>query len=617
MIKKVFNNALGLNRLSLQSRNKVCNLEANLSNKMHRATKTKNITNISNLKKPNINKVPEITKKQIKSRGRSRVKLEYPICDALKNEILSLFQSRVSRYTHITINEAYRASMLKDFAVFDKFVAALDPLNLRNSLKCYTADHARKFKMEMDKEGQSSPFTGDKVSKGYLAGIAIHTRNIFTYAKEAGLIEINPFQNIPMPKYKSSQVSPDFFRDEIIDKLTHIDHILLEKMNIKDKYLYLLPRVMIRLGYEIAARSCEIVRMCIEDIQFDKKRNSGLIPVQIIGAKQRPPGHIDTVWVFGDKIEPLLNHWLKVRSEFLTKHHNEDIGLEVSRRKGIGKLLFLHPEKLTEIRNNTTYKGIFSQRLIESEIPKHLCGRTHLMRISRITNWVLDGWDFYDIHKNARHAKFEESERYTRGNSEDRATRIEKNLNLNKSTIIDNFTLPDEQKMTYILFKFMEMLKQSGANINDTSRIPSLVKNLYKHLTISPNNTDSTDYYTIKDIEKLWGLKNSQAWKRIHYLEKDNRIHLTKAANKQALIPKFEIDEFSNKYIELSRVSKLYGITSQGQLNYIVKVVKKGRVDAIKVSHLWFIEKTSLENWLNEKRGKENEKTIPPINPKV
>lgn len=528
------------------------------------------------------------------------------IDSSLYTEIDTLFKSRVSRYTHTTINEHYRNCMLKIFPVFDKFVAKIDPSCPRNSLTCYTQEHARKFKMELEKEGQTSPFTGEKVTKGYLSGIAIHTRNIFTYAKEAGLIATNPFDGIEIPKYRSKQSSPDYLTTDIIDKLSRIDYVVFEKMDITGKYLYLLPKVMIRIGYEIAARSCEIVKICIEDILLEKKRTSGLIPIQIIGGKQRPAGFIDIVWVQADHIESILNLWLKIRSEYLAKHNIKDLPIDIPRRQSQGRPLFEHPKSFQLLDNSTSYKSIFKNLFEENSLPKHLWGRTHLMRISRITNWVLEAWDFYDIHKNARHAKFEESERYVRGNSEDRAIRIEKNLQLNKIPTINNFKLPDEQNMSFLLFKFIEMVKQSNIDINDSSRIPVLVTNLYRHISSDLSETKSSDYYTMNDLKVQWDLKSSQTWRRLNHLENAGLIHSSKSKNGQTLVPKIEIDNLSMKYVPLAKVPIVFGINSKGKINHIRKLAVQGKIEAIKVFKLWYLSRKSLEDWLISNRESKN-----------
>lgn len=528
---------------------------------------------------------------------KSKIKF-LPLDPNLEKEILTALNNRVSRLTDEVIDEGYRLSMLKAFKVFNTFVAREDAACPRDSLKCFTKTHVKKLKLELDKATAKSPFTKGNVSRGYLSSITIHVRNVFTYAEEGGIIDENPFQGMKLPKHIHKQESEDYLSEEQIACLVHIDKEKLSKMNIVEKFQYLLPKVMVKICYEIAARSCEIVRLCKEDI--GAPRHSGLVGITVVGGKHRPLGFKETVWIQYEKVKSYLALWLSTLDEYYKSCGTPHLPVDIPRRKGKGTLLFVNPD-FSLINHKTTYRSLFAKLMEENNMPEDLWTRTHLLRISRITNWVTEGWEFYNVHKNARHRKYEETESYFKGKKENRARRIEENLGLNKSIEIQGFVLPDENVREFIVHRTLEEIRNDPNFLDGDFNEVSLVKEIDRSILRNVYNAPTTRCYTLKKLQEKWGLHRTQAWNRVKYLKKEHYVHPTKDKSGRTVISAWEIDKFDEGFVELPKAAAIIHRTTRGKLDCLRKLAEAGKIAGVKVGRLWFLNKSSFIDYFGKK----------------
>ncbi|MFA5780105.1 MAG: hypothetical protein WC947_08195 [Elusimicrobiota bacterium] len=227
------------------------------------------------------------------------------------------------------------------------------------------------------------------------------------------------------------------------------------------------------------------------------------------------------------------------------------------------------------------------------------------LRHSRITHNVEEGWDYLDLHENARHEKYEETDNYMHHSPEARRMRIEKHLNLNKAPVINGVVLFEENTTKFIIYKTLEAIEPQITPVQNNFNKIALTKKFYLDILNSVyKTTNPAQYYTLEDLESKLGLKHSQAWQRVKLLEKAGYIHTVKNSSGEITIPKWEFDEFDNKFIELSEAVKIPKITSRGKINYIRKLAKTGKIAGIPIGRLHFLNRVAFNNWLKSKKEK-------------
>ena len=532
----------------------------------------------------------------------------FPLHPDLEKETMELVDGRISDKTGENLASEYKKEIIRGFKLFNHFVLTDDPECPCNKLKCFTPTHAISFKKKiMTQKDTISPLTGKKVSKGYLSAIINSVKTVFVYAKEDNYIDDNPFKDIIISTYNKnknkSENDLEYLSSGVIDKITYVDKDKMSKMNITEKYFYLLPRVMFRICYEIAARSCEIVRLCVEDISLTKLKLSGLIPSSIIGGKARPSGFKDTVWILYNNIKPWLDIWLEVRSEYYKFCNKEDIPIDgIPKRNGKGRPLFPNLKDLSVMSEKTTYKTIYKNFLKENNLPESIWGRTHIPRISRITNWIMERWDFRNVNKNARHKTFKETERYFKGNDDDTAILIEQDLNLTKVPTLNGIALPEESTMNFMLYTAIEMLKKNKIDIfnpatNKISLVKEIMRDIYQNILKTSNINHS---YTIKDLQQKWKLEKTQTYQRLKLLEQTGHIHPTKNMSGELAAPIWEVDSFDKEFVGLIEAVKI----AKCHYQILRDICANSKIAGRKIGKLWFLNRAAFMDWLYERNLK-------------
>ena len=342
-------------------------------------------------------------KKDLKPKNKKpRLPELYPELD---KEVSGILDNSISKMTGAKLNPEYKRKLYKSVAVLNDFVAKADPLCPRTSLKDFTLKYALAFQ---DYLVQVSSVTERRIKPRSLFSKHSDLKVLFNHALNRGVIDQNPFMDIKMPNIQKAQsVEHGYISESEIERITWIDTEKLKEMDIQEKYKFLLPRVMFKLCYETAARSCEIVSLCVEDIQVSQLRQDGLIPVTVIGGKQRPTGHSDTVWILYERIKPHIDIWLPVVKEYCRYKGIKQGSIEILKRGKKGIPLFISPKSL-KLLGQCEYRTIFRRFLKDSNMPKIYWHHTHILRNSRIANWLKCGWNFQYFNQNARYKRYEQ-----------------------------------------------------------------------------------------------------------------------------------------------------------------------------------------------------------------
>jgi len=232
-----------------------------------------------------------------------------------------------------------------------------------------------------------------------------------------------------------------------------------------------------------------------------------------------------------ERIKDCLDIWLPVLKEYYKYKEikQEPIGI-LKREKQKGTLLFPfyseESKKFEMYDEQNNYRSMFNRFFKKSDIPKYFCTHTHFLRESRITEWVKQGWEFFDVHKNARHKTFEQTQAYFKGSDEDRADRIAKNRGLSDVPEL-GFQFPEPKVFDIMVYEVIKVLNKEGY----TNNLPLLNRFFISQLrnkVISNINSSSNigEYYTVEEIAKKWGLSKSQTHARLKLLEKKGLIQL-------------------------------------------------------------------------------------------
>jgi len=207
-----------------------------------------------------------------------------------------------------------------------------------------------------------------------------------------------------------SKLKNDYLSVQEIDGMTKINVKKMDSMRVEEKYDYLLPRAMVRMCYEIAARSHEICQLCEEDMGTPTK--NGLVPISMIGGHGRAMGERDIVWIEHRRINKLYKLWKKVSRDYFKKIGVIHKPIDIKNRGEKGTPIFGIGNKNREfsVMTNLKYRVLFKKFMQANNMPTKLWHRTHILRSSRIKTWVSEGWDIFAVRRNARHKKIEITE---------------------------------------------------------------------------------------------------------------------------------------------------------------------------------------------------------------
>ena len=449
----------------------------------------------------------------------------------LDKEVCGILDHRISKMTGEKLNPIYKERLYKAVVVLNDFVSKYDHLCPRTSLKNFKRKHVLAFQDHLT-QTEVSPFSEKKIHKNSLFAIEIRLKNVFQQGKGRGVIEENIFNTIDIPTIINVK-SPErgYVSESEIERLTWIDTEKLKKMDIEEKYYYLLPRVMIRGCYETAGRACEIVKLCVEDILIPQIRKDGLMPETIIGGKQRPPGHVDTVWILYERMKFHLDIWLPVLHKFYDYVGIDQAQIEIPKRgKQKGTPLFPYYDKKSKkfslYKSGGNYRTMFHNFFKNSDILEYFWTRTHFLRGSRITEWLNQLWDFRGVSQNARHKTLGQTKKYDKGIGNDRADRIAKKIGLSDTPSLD-FEFPQPNIFDNIVYQVIRILEKKDY----TKTLPVLnrifLSQIRNEVIRNINSvTNIGEYYSIEEMADKWEISKSQAHIRLKELAKCGRIQL-------------------------------------------------------------------------------------------
>jgi len=445
-----------------------------------------------------------------------------------------------------------------------------------------------------------SPFKG-KVSFAGLMDIARASKNIFSIASDDGYLSDNPFNNVKFQKFKNKRKSSKYLSQKKLDSITQVNKAEISKMGIHEQFQYLLPKVMVGIGYETAARSFENRRLCREDI--GTVTNTGLVPISIIGGKARSTGNEDIVWIEYWRIKELYELWLEVSDKYYKVVYGSiPAPIEVKKRGNLGTPLFGRPHKKTgnfSVLSTSQYRALFKKFMIEHDIAEILWSKTHCLRYSRITNWILEGWDFYNVHKNARHVKFDETEGYVKALGIDLKKRVEKDLGLDKSHEINGIKLPDESMRRHFIYKTIVEIMNNPDCLKNLR--PEAMSNIIERKILADfwkESSDTVPFYTSSDLERIWGLKKMQCIARMKILEKDGYLHFLKDKQGRFIVAKAEVARFEEEFIDLAKAAILANSPNENFRKNLRKILASKKMPRIKVGNLWFPRRKEFNDWL-------------------
>ncbi|MCB4792771.1 MAG: site-specific integrase [Elusimicrobia bacterium] len=525
-----------------------------------------------------------------------------PFHPNLEKEITELIDSWTSCYTKGRLKPRSIEKIRYYLQLLINFIYYNEPTSSIYSLKCITPIHMRAFVSFMNNESTSSWLTGRRLKKAYINTILSNLKIFINRAYAAEIIDVNPMARIKTQQSGYLTKAGGYLSKTDYNRITYIDINSFKQLNIPNKYRYILPKFSIKLSFLAALRVSELINLAVEDIRVKEIRD-GYVPIYIYGAKQRPEGHVDIIWIKYEEIKDDLNLFLSSRDNLLKFLNISDSPIYSDKSQRETHILFLNPCTGNPFYIRENYRHYFSKFMIENGL-SNLKNKTHCCRRGLVTYLLNLGWSYEEIMLITRHKTLGMVRRYDSGDFNDNRKRLMKAEIRHEPFREHKEKAQMEENMNFKYFQLIEWLNTknllSSKNSYEISDLLTQFDN--ERLEVQSNALNINNYYTSEDIGALWGLAKTQTYQRLDYFIKANYFHPCNDNTHELLIPKWEVDNFNMKYVELANAASAAGYNSKGKKDYIRKMVASGKIKSIKINRLIILDRTSFEKWLKNVR---------------
>lgn len=430
----------------------------------------------------------------------------------------------------------------------------------------------------------------DRVLKGStISSRLMALKGLFKAAHAQQVTLENIVENFKAPRTASPEQYKRLQPDEI-ERLCAINEKRLERMNAKQRFLYLRDIAMVATQKDAALRASEVVRLSEDDVLWDRHTTGRHVPIIIRESKGRARGHEDTTY---------LSHWgaryiaryLKARNAYFEEARREaGIIKSAKSHQPVGPALFC-TDKGAPMASPFFYeREIFPKLIARAGLNKSYT--THYMRHTRITEWVESGMDPKRVQRLARHRDVQMTLRYYHFNDKELLADLDKRFGVSKPKAEVACQTWPEKAIRLALFRYV--LKETGQSVGDAAleRLDSALQDGMKP------EKPSHAYYTVHEACAKLRIKRTQlyaGWIRAGH------IHPTKLKSRTVFL-KAEVDGLASLRTT-KEASRILGYKEKVPVT-VTRLATRGIIPAIKRGRGWRFKDRDLVNFLLEKYQK-------------
>ncbi|MFA5780102.1 MAG: site-specific integrase [Elusimicrobiota bacterium] len=514
----------------------------------------------------------------------------------LEEEIQSIISAHIVRSTAAKLKDDSQKKIITSFGAFRNFVIQQNTGQAINSLSDFTETDALNFKDTLLKT-ELSPLTGQKVSINTLMGFLIDLRRIYKMGVSQKKIKINIFKDIPIEKHKTAKREFCLTKEQV-EKLRTVNADKLDKMTLDERFLQIRDNTMVSMQYEPALRAEEDVTLCWEDIPVYERSKSNVGPVVIRGGKARPENHEDRVYILLDRLDSDLLKWKKVSEEYCKV--NNITPPEIIKNGKVYHPIFF--SKKGKVLSSETYiSSIFVNQLKKAGISLPKGYKTHILRHSRITHWVDDGYPFEKVHENARHSDLEETWGYFHCNAKKRIEAVEKVEKLAPEDCVLKTSLLPPKGVLRVMIETLTDFAGQHPEMTSQGSIPFFeIEKLLNEKCA--DYAKKNLYYTFRELVDIWHLGRTQTYERIKILKKQGLLTPVQDKNGKEKYLKDQIDYLAT-LVDSRKASMAFGYKEKVPTT-IPGLAAKGIIKSTKIGKLHHYEPAELVEHFYEKNCK-------------
>jgi len=515
----------------------------------------------------------------------------------MRQEIQDIIASHIVRSTNEKFRKQSQSRIYRCFEVFRQFIIIKNPLRHINSIEDFSEKDACDFANHLIAT-EKSPLTGRKIDFNSLSAFLIDLRRIYKLGVKQKRINKNIMKDISIEKHKISK-RQFCLTTEQVEKLRTCGIDKLDEMSLEQKFEQVRNNTMISVQYEPALRDGDVVNLCWEDLPKQERSASNVGPVIIRGGKQRSYNHEDRIYIPLDRLDSDLYRWQQISEEYC-KIKKITLPTVIMDGKEYHPIFF---SKLGKQLSPGSYIHIFTKQLKKTKITLPKGYKTHIIRHSRITHWVDEGFPFEKIHENARHGNLEETWKYFHSNAKKRIEAVEKVYGLDKESLKMNISkLPPRGILKVILRTITEFSRKNIDRLNSDEPEALLFFDIEKILLEKCADFSETNlFYTFREVMDKLNLKWAQAHERIKILKKQSMLHSVKIKNKTVYL-KEEIDPLAS-LVNSRTASSAFGYKEKCP-TVIPKLVQKGLLKSTKLGNLHYFEPSELIEYYSDRNSK-------------
>ena len=514
----------------------------------------------------------------------------------MKEEIQSIMQSHIVRTTAAKLKAESQKHILTSFGAFRQDVITVNPSRQIESISDFTEEDALHFKDSLLKE-EKSPLTEQKVSINTLMSFLIDLRRIYKMGAAQKKLKVNIFRDIPIEKHKTAKREFCLTKEQV-EKLRTVNVDKLDKMTLDERFLQIRDNTIVSVQYEPALRAEEAVNLCWEDIPQYERSKSNVGPVIIRGGKARPEMHEDKVYILLDRLDSDLLKWKKVSEEYC-KVHNIKPPEIVKNGKVYHPIFFSKKGKV--LSSETYISSIFVNQLKKAGIILPKGYKTHILRHSRITHWVDDGYPFEKVHENARHSDLEETWGYFHSNAKKRIEAVEKVEKLSAEDCVLKTSLLPPKGVLRVMIETLTDFAGQHPGMSSQGSIPFFeIEKLLNEKCA--DYAEKNLYYTFRELVDIWHLGRTQTYERIKILKKQGLLTPVQDKTGKEKYLKDQIDYLAT-LVDSRKASTAFGYKEKVPTT-IPDLAAKGIIKSTKIGKLHHYEPAELVEHFYDKNCK-------------
>lgn len=507
----------------------------------------------------------------------------------MADEIFRIMDAHIVLSTAAKLREKSQKKIIASFVAFYDYVKKQAPDRAITQLTDFVEKDVLNFYDQLLRT-KLSPLTGRQVSYNALTKHIADLKRVYKMGLDQRKLSNDILKDLKVHIHNTNKREFCLSKEQI-EKLRTVNNTTCNKMSLIRQFEQIRNNAMISVQYEGALRADDLVNLCWENLPKYERSKTNVGPIIVRGAKARPEDHEDRIYILCDRLDSDLAKW-KTISETYCRENSI-----IPQEKIISGKVY-HPiffsAKGNMLGSETYISSIFSNQAEKAGIFLPSGYKSHIIRHSRITHWIDDGYPFEKVHENARHSDLAMTWRYFHSNAQKRIEAVEKVEKLDKdSRNIKVSLLPPKGALRSMIQTIFGYIKNNRATLNSEEIDSINLLEIEKHLAEGcVDYVESKAYYTFRDIIDKWGLGRTQTYQRIKMLAKEGLIKPILDKNRKQRYSKEEID-YLTTLVDSRKASVAFGYKEKVPTT-IPGLANKGVIRSTKIGKLHHFEPGEL-----------------------